>query len=166
MNMCMCELEIIYGDLSPVISQSLISLSLPQDTCTHTHTHTHTHICIYIYIYIYIYIKQYHQQISQQLVTLIMTRWEHGFPWLSPAIRFHHLSLPYKAVIDKFCWLPNTCTSMWRDPSENVAYEFVLTFPVVSRTSCSSYLDGFRDGRLVAVQLHFLWDVASRICLI
>ena len=38
---------------------------------------------------------------------------------------------------------------------EHVAYEFVLTSPVLSCMSCSSYLDCFRDGRLVAVHLLF-----------
>ena len=38
---------------------------------------------------------------------------------------------------------------------ENVTYEFVLAFPVLSCMSCSSYLDEFRDGKKVAVQLFF-----------
>ena len=45
----------------------------------------------------------------------------------------------------------NTCMSMWSGPWENVVYEFVLTF--LFRIYCSSSVDGFRDGRLVVVQL-------------
>ena len=44
---------------------------------------------------------------------------------------------------------------MWRGPQENVTYEFIFTSPAVSSVSCLSYLDSFRDGGLVAVQLLF-----------
>ena len=37
-------------------------------------------------------------------------------------------------------------SSMWRGPQEYIAYEFVLTFPAVSRMSGSSNLDSFPDG--------------------
>ena len=43
-------------------------------------------------------------------------------------------------------WSPNTCSSVWRSPLENVAYEFIFTSSTVSRMLCWSYLDGFRDG--------------------
>ena len=39
--------------------------------------------------------------------------------------------------------MANTCTSMWRSPSENVAYEFVLTSPAASHMFCPSYLVDF-----------------------
>ena len=53
------------------------------------------------------------------------------------------------------CWSANTNTSLWRGIWENVTYEFVLASLAVSHMSCSSYLDGFRDRRRVAVQLLF-----------
>ena len=45
--------------------------------------------------------------------------------------------------------------SMSRDPLENVIYELVFASPVLFHISCSSYLDGFGDGRSVAIQLLF-----------
>ena len=50
-------------------------------------------------------------------------------------------------------WSSYVCSSMWRGQ-----HEFVLTSPAVSCMSGSSYLNSFRDGWLVAVQLLFsLW---------
>ena len=54
------------------------------------------------------------------------------------------------------CWSANTCASVLRGPLKNVAQNFVLTFPTVPRISCSSYLHGFRDERLVALTLVFV----------
>ena len=58
----------------------------------------------------------------------------------------------------KFLYIDSTwsswlCSAMWRGPREYVAYEFVLTSPAMSYISGSSYLDSFRDGWSVAVQL-------------
>ena len=53
------------------------------------------------------------------------------------------------------CWSANTGTSMSRGPGDNVDYEFILASSAAFRMSCSSYLDGFRDGRSVAAQLLF-----------
>ena len=44
---------------------------------------------------------------------------------------------------------------MWKVPLENIAYEFVLTFPAVSRMSFLSNLNSFRDGWLIDVHLLF-----------
>ena len=52
-------------------------------------------------------------------------------------------------------WLFYLCSSMWRDPQEDIAYEIVLTSPAVSRMSGSSNLESFRDGWQVAVLLLF-----------
>ena len=52
-------------------------------------------------------------------------------------------------------WSSNACTSERRVSWENVAYDFVLISPAVSRMSRPSYLDGFGDGREVAVELLF-----------
>ena len=46
-----------------------------------------------------------------------------------------------------FYWLENTGVSLCSSPLENVAYEFVLTSPVVPSIRCSSFLESFRDGR-------------------
>ena len=43
-------------------------------------------------------------------------------------------------------WSSCLCSSMWRDPQEYVAYEFVPTSPAVYRISGSSILDSFYDG--------------------
>ena len=43
-------------------------------------------------------------------------------------------------------------------------YELLLTSPAVSRTSHSSYLDGFWDGRYVVIQLLFLYTATSWRC--
>ena len=40
-----------------------------------------------------------------------------------------------------------------RGPQEDIAYVLALTFPTVSRMSCLSNFDGFRDKWLVSVQL-------------
>ena len=51
--------------------------------------------------------------------------------------------------------LVSTSTSISRGSLENVTYKFVIASPVVYRTSCSSYLNGFRDGSYVAIQMLF-----------
>ena len=43
-------------------------------------------------------------------------------------------------------WSSCLFSSMWGSPQENVTYEFVPTFPSVSRMSVSTNLDSFRDG--------------------
>ena len=50
-------------------------------------------------------------------------------------------------------WSPCLCSSMWRGPLENIAYEFVLTSSAVSCMSSLSNFDCFRDGWQMAVQL-------------
>ena len=45
-----------------------------------------------------------------------------------------------------FSWSSNLCLSMWKDPQEYIAYEFVLTSPAVFHISSSSHLDSFHDG--------------------
>ena len=67
---------------------------------------------------------------------------------LGGSSKLHHVS-------ERFCWSGIAGTFMYRGPRENVTYEIILTHPVASCMSCLFYLDGFRDGRLVAVQLLF-----------
>ena len=66
-----------------------------------------------------------------------------------------------------FCWLANTGSSMWKDPQENVIYDFVLASPAVSRMTCSSYLDGFRDRQysccFIGCCFEFLFNIARSI---
>ena len=79
-----------------------------------------------------------------------------GTDFLSPTTRLYRPSLPtsppdnihVRKELLQICssWSSNTCSSVWRDPQENVASEFVLT-STMFRVSCSSDLDGFRDGR-------------------
>ena len=54
---------------------------------------------------------------------------------------------------------------MCRIPLENVAYNFLLTFPAVPSMLYSFYLSGLWDERQVTIQLLFCGVVASRICL-
>ena len=94
-----------------------------------------------------------------------------GFPWLSLYLSIY-LSLPLslfqspsapiiqhswqvfkttscvraKLLKVSSCWSATTDTSSCRVPWENGTYEFVLASSAVSRMSCSSYLDGFKDG--------------------
>ena len=48
---------------------------------------------------------------------------------------------------------------------EKVTYKFFFTFPIVSSISCLFNLDGFWDRMYVVIQLLFLYNAASRICL-
>ena len=51
--------------------------------------------------------------------------------------------------------MSNTYSSAGKSPQRNVAYELALTSPEVSCMSCSSDLNGFRDGRYMTVLLLF-----------
>ena len=42
---------------------------------------------------------------------------------------------------------------MFRSPLKNVTYEFIFTTPSMPSMSCSSYLDGLSDRKLVVVRL-------------
>ena len=76
---------------------------------------------------------------------------------LSLVIRLYHPSLSadpqnyilflYRAVVDRFCWSSNTCTSMGTGPLENNAYEFILTFTALSCMFRRSNFDGYGDRR-------------------
>ena len=87
---------------------------------------------------------------------IIMSCCRCGFPWLFLAIRPNHPSFPaglldynlcpYRAVVDRFLLVVNTCMSVWRGSLKDIAYVFVFTSPAMSHISCSSYLNGFRDG--------------------
>ena len=102
-----------------------------------------------IYICIYIYIYHHHHVVPLTWISLTLSR---------------HSSLlsitPSRSSKATFCvhaelLYVNSSSSVWRDPSENITYEFVLTSPEVSHRSCSSNMDGFRDGQWMAVQLLF-----------
>ena len=57
-------------------------------------------------------------------------------------------------AIAAFCFESCLAATLAR-PLENIASEVVFASPVVTCMSCSSYLDNFRDGSQVAVQLLF-----------
>ena len=98
------------------------------------------------------------------ILIIIKSRWLHEFPCLSLSTCLNHPSLTaglpnciqcsHSAYIS-LCWSANTGMSMCRGPWENVNHEFVLVSPAVLHMSCLSYLEGFRDGRYVAIQLLF-----------
>ena len=46
---------------------------------------------------------------------------------------------------------------MCKSPFKNIAYRFILISPVLPSMYCSSYFNGFWDGRKVTVQLLFCW---------
>ena len=98
--------------------------------CTHTYTHMHTY--------------QHHHVMVILLAQISLTVFCHSPPSLLAGPLEYILCL-FRAVVDGF-WLVIQCMSIWRDPLENVTYKFVLTSPVVSRMSCSSYLDGLQMG--------------------
>ena len=55
------------------------------------------------------------------------------------------------------CRSANTGVSISRIPQKNVAYDIILTSPVVPYMSFSFYLDELWDGGSGAVQLTFFW---------
>ena len=91
-------------------------------------------VFIYIYIYRYIYISSGHAENTD-------------FPWLSHSIRPYH-PLLLTGLLNCIlcpCWSGKVGTSMCSVPWKNITDMFVFTPLAVSRMSCSSYLDGFRD---------------------
>ena len=83
----------------------------------------------------------------------------HGFLWLSLAV-YLYSPLKLEGPLDYIlCPTESSCRSswsfIWRVPRENIAYELILTSLAISSMSCSSDLNGFRDGRSVAIQLLF-----------
>ena len=92
---------------------------------------------------------------------IIMSCLKYRFPWLSLTSLFYRPSLSpgllgyiFTEILSRSSsWASNTCLSVWSGQEEHVDYEFVLTSPAVSSMSCSSGLNGFRDGREVAVCL-------------
>ena len=74
-----------------------------------------------------------------------------------------YILCPYRAFVDKFLFVSQHFMSVWRGPLENITDEFVLTTPVMSYMSGSYYLDAFRDGWLVAVELQDLFSIAHSI---
>ena len=49
-------------------------------------------------------------------------------------------------IATELLYVGSSWSSMWRFPQEYITYELVPTSPAVSRISCSSNLDSFRDG--------------------
>ena len=91
-------------------------------------------------------------------VILIMSCCKHGFSRLCFSNRFYRISHPQS--VHSYCReVLVGCQTLARPcevfPLKNIAYEFVFTSLTVSCMSCSSDLNGFRDGWLVAVQLLF-----------
>ena len=112
---------------------------------------------VYIYIYIYIYIWSYHavsmdlpdppsggERGSGRSVSIVPR---------SPEVFKATSCIGTELLYMGSSWSSNFCSSMWRDPREYIAYEFVLTSPAVSHMSGSFNLDSFREGVSVAVEL-------------
>ena len=129
--------------------RSVVASVLECDTVVTEFEFKLSHYAILSYIYIYIYHVVLLEQISLSLsLSLSLSH--------SLSIRLYDLSLPagppcynlcpYSAVVVLVGrpTLVRPCEGVHR---ENVAYIFALTFLAVSRVSCSSYLDCFRDGR-------------------
>ena len=84
-----------------------------------------------------------------------MSNRQHGFPWLSLTTRLDRLLLQVGLQVSWLgtvsldiasSWSSCLCSSMWWGLEEYVAYEVVLTSPIVSHMSGSSNLGSFRDG--------------------
>ena len=67
--------------------------------------------------------------------------------------RWYHPHHHHRHHLTELLYISSSWSSVWRGPEENVTYEFVLNSPIMSNMSCSSHLDGFRDGRQVALYL-------------
>ena len=89
------------------------------------------------YLLLYIYI--YHYDVP--LARINMTLGHHSLLSSIAPVRFSRL---HRVSIGSRCCRPNPCSSVWRGPHENIAYEFVLTSPAVSCMSYLSNVDGFR----------------------
>ena len=99
-----------------------------------------------IYIYIYIYV----------IIIIIKSRWKNELPSLTlslsislsvsiclyhssfPAVYPDYILYPNRAVLLSSCWSANSSASISRGLWKNSTY-------ALSRISCSSFLDGFRD---------------------
>ena len=83
-------------------------------------------------------------------VIIIKSQWQHGYPWLflTLAIRPYHSSFldatlsvsNARTELRYVCpyWLANIGASLYMSELENIAYEFVHTYPAVTFISCSS----------------------------
>ena len=125
---------------------------------------THTHTFIYIY--------NHHVVLQAQITLILLLSLSITLSFfLSPSLflsltlsllpsasiihYFREVFYTISCILTELLYISSCWSSVWRGPSENVASESVLTSPAGSCMSCSSYLDGFKDGRLVAIQLLF-----------
>ena len=104
--------------------------------------YTYTYLCRHAHIYMLVYYCTWLNEAEEFIVSHIICLYHPSFL----ADRLDYILCLYRAVVSS-CWLAHTCTSEWRGPLENIAYEFILTSPAGSCMSCSSYMDGIRDGR-------------------
>ena len=65
--------------------------------------------------------------------------------WVGPP---DYILCLYRAVVDRFLLDVQYLLVHMKEYPEKVAYELTLTSPAVSCVSCSSDLNGFRDGRM------------------
>ena len=80
-----------------------------------------------------------------------------------------HMSIQHRVCTDlmneHFCWSARIGVSIRRNSLTNVSYDFVNTLPAVPSSSCSPFLEGWRDVRKVTVQLPLCWDLhAALLC--
>ena len=125
-------------------------------THTHAHTHTHTHTHIYIYIYIYIYISS-------------LSLWSHAASTdflnnllsFAPFIHRSGMSSRQRPVSVHRCFrkvLVGRQTLLGLCEAVHMRKSLMSSFfvsPAVSILPCSSYLDGFRNWRQLAIPLMF-----------
>ena len=57
-----------------------------------------------------------------------------------------HILYQYRANVDRFKQVPQYLLVRVKGSIDYIAYEFIIISPAVSHMSCSSNLDGFRDG--------------------
>ena len=107
-------------------------------------------MCVCVCVSVYHHHVVFLARISQTL-SLVICLYHSSLPTCLQ----DYILYPYRAVVDKFLLVVQHLDVRVKESIGDVAYEFVLIFPAESHISCSSYLDGFWDGRWVAVQLLF-----------
>ena len=104
----------------------------------------HIYICVCVYIYIYIY---HHQVELLAWISLTLSLSLTIYPYYSfllPGLLDYILCL-YRAVVGKLLLVSQYWHVHVKGSLENITYKFVF--------ASLAYLDGFRDRRLVTIQL-------------